>query len=182
MPGSFTLHSLLEFAQIVVHWVSDASLPFHPLPAPFYFAFYLLQHQGLFNQSVLLIKWLKYWSFSFSIHTSKEYSGFLSFRIEWFDFLEVQGTPKGLLQHLNSKASILRWCSFSFLSIRKLLKSRLSSFAFQILFSEGFLRILPWTCIHLRSLLLAYQHSPTRVVLLLQMMNLHWHIIVIQSP
>ena len=58
------------------------------------------------NQSVLRIRWPKFWSFSFGISPSKEYSGLISFRIHWFDLLAVQGTLKGLLQHHNSKASI----------------------------------------------------------------------------
>ena len=60
------------------------------------------------NESVLCIRWPKYWSFSFSINPSNEYSGLISFRMDWFDLLEVQGTLKSLLQHHSSKASILR--------------------------------------------------------------------------
>ena len=60
-----------------------------------------------FNESVFLIRWPKYWSFSFSISVSKEYSGLISFRINWFDHLAVQGTLKSLLQHHSLKASIL---------------------------------------------------------------------------
>ena len=66
------------------------------------------------NESAVYIKWPKYWSFSISIGHSNEYSGFISFRIDWFDLLEVQGTLKSLLQHHNSKASIL-WCSTFFM-------------------------------------------------------------------
>ena len=66
------------------------------------------------NESVLHITWLKYWSFSFSISPSNEYSGLISFRIDWFDLLAVQGTLKGLLQHHSSKASIL-WHSVFFM-------------------------------------------------------------------
>ena len=62
------------------------------------------------NKSVLRIRWPKYWSFSFSISPSNEYSGLISFRIDWFDLLPVQGTLKSLLQHHSSKTSIL-WCS-----------------------------------------------------------------------
>ena len=62
------------------------------------------------NESVLHIRWPKYWSFSFSISPSSEYSGLISLRIDWFDLLVVQGTLKSLLQHHGSKASIL-WCS-----------------------------------------------------------------------
>ena len=60
-----------------------------------------------FNESALYIRWLKYWSFSFSISPSSEYSVFISFWIDWFDLLAVQGTLKSLLQHHSSKASIL---------------------------------------------------------------------------
>ena len=65
------------------------------------------------SESVLHIRWPEYWSFSFSISPSNEYSGLISFRIDWFDLLAVQGTLKSLLQHHSSKASIL-WCSAFF--------------------------------------------------------------------
>ena len=61
-----------------------------------------------FNESVLYIRWPKYWSFSFSINPSNEYSGLISFRIDWFDLLAVRGTFESLLQHHSSKASILQ--------------------------------------------------------------------------
>ena len=64
------------------------------------------------NESVLCIRWPKYWSFNFSISPSNEYSGLLSLRIDWFDLLAVQGTLKSLLQHHNSKASTLRLSAF----------------------------------------------------------------------
>ena len=66
------------------------------------------------NESALRIRWPKYWSFSFSISPSNEYSGLIFFRIDWFDLLAVQGTLKSLLQHHNSKASIL-WHSAFFM-------------------------------------------------------------------
>ena len=66
------------------------------------------------NESVLHIRWPKYWSFSFSISPSNEYSRLISFRMDWLDLLSVQGTLKRLLQHHSSKASIL-WCSAFFL-------------------------------------------------------------------
>jgi len=62
------------------------------------------------NESILCIRWPKYWSFSFSISSSNEYSGLISFRIDWFELLAVCGTVKSLVQHHSSKASIL-WCS-----------------------------------------------------------------------
>ena len=64
------------------------------------------------NESVLCIRWPKYWSFSFNISPSNAYSGLISLRIDWFDLLAVQGTLKNLLQHHSSKASILRCSAF----------------------------------------------------------------------
>ena len=64
------------------------------------------------NESFLHIRWPKYWSFSFSISPSNKYSGLISFRIDWFDFLAVQRTLKSLLQHNSSKATILRRSAF----------------------------------------------------------------------
>ena len=64
------------------------------------------------NESALSIRWTKYWYFSFSISPSNEYSRLISFRIDWFDFLAVQGTLKSLLQYHNSKASILQCSAF----------------------------------------------------------------------
>ena len=64
------------------------------------------------NESVLRIRWPKYWNFSFSISPSNEYSGLISFRIDWFDLLAVQGTLKSLVQHHSSKASILQCSTF----------------------------------------------------------------------
>ena len=66
------------------------------------------------SESALFIKWPKYWSFSFSISPSNEYSGLIAFRIDWFDLRVVQGTLKSLVQHRSSKASIL-WCSVYFM-------------------------------------------------------------------
>ena len=68
--------------------------------------------RGFSSESVLSIRWPKYWSFSFSISPSNEYSGLISFRIDWLDLLAVQGTLKSLLQHHTSKASILQCSAF----------------------------------------------------------------------
>ena len=80
------------------------------LPFPFLPVFNLSQCQGLLKNSALHIRWPKYWSFSFRISPSNEYSGLLSFRMDWLDLLAVQGTLKSLLQHHSSKAPILQ-CS-----------------------------------------------------------------------
>ena len=112
-PGLPVHHQLLEFTQIHVHWVGDAIQPPHPLTSHSPPTFNLSQHQGLIsNESVLHIRWPKYWSFSFSISPSNECSGLISFRMDWLDLLEVQGTLKSLLQHYSSKASILQRSSF----------------------------------------------------------------------
>ena len=113
-PGLPVHCHLPEFTQTHVHRVGDATQPSHPLLSPSPPAFSLSQHQGLSKESVLHIKWSKYWSFSFSISPSNEYSGLISFRMDWFDLLGVQATHKSLLQHNSSKASVL-WCSAFFI-------------------------------------------------------------------
>ena len=84
-PGYLVHHQLPEFTQTRVHWVGDAIQPSHPLSSPSPPAFNLSQHQGLFNESVFCIRWPKYWSFSFNISPSNEYSGLVSFRMDWMD-------------------------------------------------------------------------------------------------
>ena len=113
MPGFLVLHYLLELVQTHVHWVGDAIQPSHPQLYPSPPTFNLSQHQDLFKW-VLRIRWPKYWSFSFSISPSNEYSGLISFRMDWLDLLAVQGTLKSLPQHHSSKASIL-WHSAFFI-------------------------------------------------------------------
>ena len=102
-------HQLPEFTQTHVHWVSDATQPSHPLSSPSP----LPSIRVFSNESVLPIKWPKYWSFSFSIRPSNDYSGLISFRMDWLDLLAVQGTFKSFLQQHSSKASIL-WPSAFF--------------------------------------------------------------------
>ena len=106
-PGFPVHHQFLELAQTHVHWFSDAIQPYHPLSSSSPPAFNLSQHQGFSSESVLSIRWPKYWSFSFSISPSNEYSGLIPSRINWLDLLAVQGILKSLLQHHSSKASIL---------------------------------------------------------------------------
>ena len=103
MPGFPVHRQLPEPAQIYVHRVGDAIMP-SCFPSIRVFS----------NESVLCIRWPKYWSFSFSISPSNEYSGLISFRIGWFDLLAVQGTLKSIFKHRSSKASIL-WCSAFFI-------------------------------------------------------------------
>ena len=98
--------------QTYVHRVGDAIQQSHPLSSPSPPAINLSQHQGLSNESVLHIRWPKYWSFSFNISLSNEYSGLISFRMHWLDLLPVQGTFKSLLQHHSSKASVVQCSAF----------------------------------------------------------------------
>ena len=71
-------------------------------------AFNLSQHQGLSSESACCIRWPKYWSFSFNFSPSNEYSGLISFGIDWLNLLAIKETLKSLLQHHSSKASILQ--------------------------------------------------------------------------
>ena len=82
--GLPVVHRLLEFAQTYVCWVNDAIQPSCPLSCPSSPAFNLFQDQDLSNESALCIRWPKYWSFSFSISPSSEYSGLIFFKIDWF--------------------------------------------------------------------------------------------------
>ena len=111
-PGFPVHHQFPEFTQIHVHWVSDAIQPSHHLSSPSPPALNLSQDQGLFQWVSSLHQ--VYWSLSFSISPSNEYSGLISFRMDWLDLLAVQGTLKSLLQHHSSKASIL-WHSAFFI-------------------------------------------------------------------
>ena len=113
MSGFPVHHKVLEHAQTHVHQVSDAILPSHPMLSPPPPAFSLFQHQGLSNESVIRIKWPKYWSFSFSISPSNEYSGLISFRIEWFDHLAVQET----LKESSLTAQFLQCSAFSMVQL-----------------------------------------------------------------
>ena len=112
-PGFPVHHQLLGLAHIRVHRVGNAIQPTICL--------LLLLLPSIFpsikvfsRESVLCIRWPKYWSFSFNISPSNEYSGLISFRMDWLDLLAVQGTLKSLLQHHSLKASIL-WCTAFFL-------------------------------------------------------------------
>ena len=108
MPGFPVHHQLPELAQTQVHQFSDAIQPSHPRSSPSPPALNLFQNKVFPNESVPHIRWLKYQSFSFSISPSNEYSGMISFRIDWLDLLAAQGTLESLLEHHSSKASIIR--------------------------------------------------------------------------
>ena len=115
-PGLPVHHQFPELTQTHVHWIGDATqhlMLCRPLLLP----------PSIFpsirvssNESVLCNRWPKYWSFSFNISPSNEYSGLISFRMDWLDLLAVQGTLKRLLQHRSSKASILQRSAFFIVS------------------------------------------------------------------
>ena len=138
MPGLSVHHQLPEFTQAHVHWVSDAIQSSHLLLSPSPPDFNLSQHQGLFQ-------WVSSLSFSFSISPSSEYSGLISFRMDWLDLLAVQGTLKSLLQHQSSKASIL-WRSAFFLvqlSHPYMTTGKTLAFQYRILYMSWVTFLLP---------------------------------------
>ena len=107
-------HQLPELTQTHVYLVSDAIQPSHPLLSTSSPSSIFSNIRVFPNDSLLHIRWPKYWNFSFSISPSNEYSGLISFRMDWFDLTAVQGTNKSLLQNHSSKASIL-WHSTFFI-------------------------------------------------------------------
>ena len=103
-----TSQNLLKLMSIELVMPSNHLILCHPLLLPSIFP----SIKVFSNESVLCIRWPKYWSFSFSISPSNEYSGLISFRMDWFDILAVQGTLKSLPQHHSSKASVLWGSAF----------------------------------------------------------------------
>ena len=134
-PGLPVPHHLPEFAQVHVHPA------IYPLMPSFPSALKLSQHQGLFQWVGCSHKMLNYWSFSFSISPSNEYSGLISLKIDWFDLLVVQETPRSLLQHHSSKALILWHSAFftvqlsqPYMTTRKSIASTLQTFVSRVMY------------------------------------------------
>ena len=126
------------------------------------------------NESVLCIRWPKYWSFSFSMSPSNEYSGLISFRMDWLDHLAVQGTLKSLLQHHSSKASILRRSAFftvqhshPYMTTGKTMALTRRTFVGKVMslllnmLSRLVITFLPWS----KRLLISWLQSPSAVIL-----------------
>ena len=111
IPGLPVYHHLPEFTQTHVHQVRDAIQPSHPL-SPLLLPPIPPSIRVFSNESTLLMRWPKYWSFSSNTTPSKEHPGLISFKMNWLDLLAVQGTLKSLLQHHTSKASILQSSAF----------------------------------------------------------------------
>ena len=106
--SSIISQNLLKLMSIELVMPSNHFILCHPLLLPSIFP----SIRVFSNESVLCIRWPKYWSFSFNISLSNEHSGLISFRMDWLDLLAGQGTLKSLLQHYSSKASILRHSAF----------------------------------------------------------------------
>ena len=173
-PGFPVLHHLPELAQTQDHWVGDAIQSSHPLLSPSSPAFNPSQHQGLFQWVGCLHQAAKYWSFSFSISSSNEYSGLISFSVDWFDLLAVQGTLKSLLHHHSSKASVLWRSAFfmvrlshpymttgkSIVLIRRTFVSKVMSLLFNML-CRLVIAFLPKS----KRLLISWLQSPSAVIL-----------------
>ena len=109
MPGLPVHHQLLELAQTHVH---ELVMPSNLCRSHLFLPSIFPSIRIFSNESVLHIRWPKYWSFSFSISPSNEYSGLISFRMDWLDLLAVQGILKSLFQHHSSRASILQCSAF----------------------------------------------------------------------
>ena len=173
-PSFPVLHYLPELAQTHVHWVGDDTQSSHPLLPHSPPALNLIQCQGLFQWVESSHERTKNWSFSFSISPSNEYSGLISFRMDWFDLLDVQGTLKNFLQHHNSKVSILQHSAFFLVQISHLYMttekaialtlqtffSKMMSLLFNML-SSLVIAFLPRS----KCILISWLQSPSAVVL-----------------
>ena len=173
-PGLPVHHQLPEFTQIHVHRVGDAIQPSHPCRPLLLLPSIFPSIRVFSNESVLHIRWPKYWSFRFNISLSNEQSGLISFRMDWLDFLAIQGTLKSLLQHHSSKASILRCSTFFIVQLshpytttgktialtRQTSVGKVTSLLFNML-SRLVMTFLPRS----KSLLISWLQSPSEVIL-----------------
>ena len=174
MPGFPVLHPLLEFAQAYVHRVGDAVQPFCPLSSLLLLPSVFPSIRVFYSELSLCIRWPQDWSFSFSISPSNEYSELISFRIDWFDLLAVQGTLRSLLQHHNSKASVLQHSAFFMVQLlhpyvttgktialtRRTFVSKVMALLFNML-SSFLIAFLPGS----KHLLISWLQSPSPVIL-----------------
>ena len=174
MPGFPVRHQLLELTQTHVHWVSDAIKPSHPLSSPLPPTFSPSQHRGFFKWVILHLRWPKYCSCNFSISPSNEYSGLISFRMDWLDLLDVQGTPRessptAQFKSINSSAFSFLY-NTTFISIHDYRKTialtrwtfvgKVMSLLFNML-SRFIITFLPRS----KCLLISWLQSPSAVIL-----------------
>ena len=192
MSGFPVYHRLPEPTQTHVYRVGDAIQPSHPLSSPSLPSFNLSSIRVFSNELVLNIRWPKYWSFSFSDSPYNEYSGLISFRIDWLDLLAVQGTLKSLLQHHTSKASIL-WQSVFFvvrlshpcMTIGKTIALTRRTFVDKVisLLSNMLSRLVIAFLPRSKSLLISWLQSPSAVILEPPKINSHcFHCFPIYLP
>ena len=174
MPGLPLHHQLLEFTQTHVHRVSDTIQPSHPLSSPSPPHPIPPSIRVFSSEATLRTRWPKYWSFSFSISSSNEHPGLISFRTDWLDLLAVQGTLKSLLQHHSSKASILQCSVFFTVQLshpymtpgktialtRRTFVGKVMSLLFNML-SRFVIAFLPMS----KGLLISWLQSPSAVIL-----------------
>ena len=173
-PGFPVHYQVPELAQMHVHWVSDTIQLSHLQSLFSPPTFNLSQSFRIFsNESALCIRWLKYWSFSFSISPSKEYSGLISFKIDWLDLLAVQGTlkspPTPEFKSINSSQSAFFIVQFSYPYMttgktialtRWTIVGKIMSLLFNML-SRLIIAFLPRN----KHLLISWLQSPTAVIL-----------------
>ena len=163
MSGSPVLNNLPELPQTHAHWLGDAIQPSNPLSFPSPPAFNLSQHQVLFHQ-VISLKWPNYWSFSLRITSSNEYLGLISFRIDWFDLLAVQGTLKSLQQHSSQAwAFIIAQLSHPYMTTGKNIALARPTFVGKVLslLLNMLSKFPPWS----KCLLISLLQSPSAVIL-----------------
>ena len=174
MLGFPVYHQILALAQTQIHHIGDGIQPSHPLSSPLFLPPIFPRIRVFSNDSALHVRWPKYWSFSFNISPSNEYSGLISLRMDWLDLLVVQVTLKSLLQHHSSKASILWHSAFfivqlshPYMTIGKTIAltrwtfvGKVMSLLFDML-SRLVITFLPMS----KRLLISWLQSPTSVIL-----------------
>ena len=173
-PGFPVHHQFLETTQTHVHCVGDAIQPSHPLLSPSLLPSFFPSIRVFSNELVLHIRCPNYWSFSFSISPSNEYSELISFKMDWMHLLAVQGTLKSLFQHHSSKASILWHSAFFIIQLshpytttgktialtRRTFVDKVMSLPFNILY-RLIIAFLPRG----KHLLISWLQSPSEVIL-----------------
>ena len=148
-PGLPVPHHFPEFAQVHIHCISDAIQPSHLWCPLLLLPSILPSTRDFSNESSVHIRWPKYWSFSFSISPSSEYSGLISLKIDWFDLLAAWGTFRSLLQHHSSKASFLWHSAFLMVQLLQLYVTTGKTIAFS----------LEYTVLCQQSSVSAFQHA-----------------------
>ena len=172
MPGFPVHHQLPELTQIHVHWIGDATN--HLILCPPLLPPSIIPSIRVFsNESVLHIRWPKYWSFSFSISPSNEYAGLISFRMDWLDLLALQGLSS-LLQHHSSKASILQRSAFFIVQLshpymttgktKALTRWRFVGKVMSLLFFNMLSRLIVTFLPRSKLLLISWLQSPSAVI------------------